>query len=252
MADEKKTAIKTTIVGGQPPGNERALDGSVSVGIEELLSMAAADEEFAGALLERREEALEASGVPLTASERAILGTVTPAALEQMIAGVRAMLPEPERREFLGRSAAAMLLLLGSGAAASGAGCNRSVTGSRPEPIPAPPQTTTGSRPDRPEEITPPRPDMGVAEPPPLPPTGHRPDLPPKSRGISPDRPRPDEHGFGSPKTGSRPDEPEPKPKPDAGRPRPPTRPRPTRGIRPDYPPAKPTWTTPDQPKEEK
>ena len=131
MADNERdgsgpqSAVKTTIVGGQPPGNQRDLEGRVPVGIEELLAMAAVDDDFAEALDGRRAEAIEASGVALTDSERAILGTVDRGALEQMVAGVRGLLPEQARREFLGRSAAAMMFLMGGGAALGAQGCNK-------------------------------------------------------------------------------------------------------------------------------
>ena len=50
MGLEKKQAARTTIVGGQPPGNERDLP-PIPVALERLLGMAAAEEAFARALL---------------------------------------------------------------------------------------------------------------------------------------------------------------------------------------------------------
>ena len=205
---------KTTIVGGQPPGNERGL-GGVPVGVEELLSMAAVDPEFARALVARLEETIQASGVALTGSERAILSSVGPGNLETMIDGVRGVMPDEQRREFLGRSAAAVFLLASGASLAGGAaGCDSwggKVTGSRPEPpqpvehkYPAP----TGARPDpppeppakrhpgietgiRPDLLEKPdqgvKPDQSVKRPQPT--RGIRPDRPQHTKGIRPDRP---------------------------------------------------------------
>ena len=263
MAEDKGKGASPTIVGGQPPSDGQGLGSEVPTGVELLLSMAAVDPAFATALQERPDETIQASGVTLTASERAILGSVGRGSLGAMIVGVRQVMPDEERRKFLGHSAAAMLLLasgLGGGAAAC-EGCGAKVTGSRPTPpiehnYPAP----TGSRPDPPDPPDPPeppeppskrhpgietgiRPDLIESRPTPMgKTTGSRPDLPepsprPLSRGISPDRPMPLSRGISpdrphSPKTGSRPDKPEPPKKPDAGI----KRPSPTRGIRPDKP----------------
>lgn len=222
MAEDKGKGGSPTIVGGQPPSEAQGVGSGVPVGVEELLSMAAVDPKFAAALQERPEQAIQVSGVLLTASERAILNSVGPASLGTMIAGVREVMPDEERREFLGHSAAAMLLLA-SGLGGTAASCDEmgmTATGSRPDPpaehkYPAP----TGARPDPPEPKPAPRePDMGRR---------------PMETGSRPDEPPPKPHGFDSPKTGSRPDEPEPAPpKPDQGI----RRPSPTRGIRPDRP----------------
>ncbi len=202
-ADEGKRAVKTTIVGGQPPGNQRPMQ-PVPVGLEQLMAMAAVSDEFSDALSEDREAALEASGVELTSTERAILGSVDDDALQRMVAGVGMGIPEQDRRGFLNMSAAAVLALVGGGSLAAGAaGCDRTSKGHRPD-HPAP----TGARPDRPEDDQPvekktgaeteseteaetetepetKKPDAG-RPPPPKPPTGARPDRPKR-----PDRPRP-------------------------------------------------------------
>jgi hypothetical protein len=234
MAEDKAKGGLPTIVGGQPAKDEPTPEG-IPVGLEQLLSMAAVEPEFSRALQDNLEQTIEASGVPLTTSERAILNSVGPDALGTMINGVRGVMPDEERREFLGRAATAMFLLASGVGASAAAGCDgwgSKVTGSRPEPIPHKYPAPTGARPDPPE-------------PPPEPVTGSRPDLP------EPPEPPPKPHGFDSPKTGSRPDEPEPPPpKPDRGI----RRPSPTRGIRPDKPrpPNKPSLsrgTRPDKPR---
>ncbi|MHC4661991.1 MAG: hypothetical protein ACYS8W_09920 [Planctomycetota bacterium] len=110
----KKQAVKTTIVGGQPPGNERPLQ-KVPVGIEQLLAMAAVDNEFAAALMNDHESATAASGVELTQTEKGILSSIPAPALKQMIGNVRGRIPAKERRAFLKKSAAALLALVSGG-----------------------------------------------------------------------------------------------------------------------------------------
>jgi hypothetical protein len=88
-------------------------------GIETLLGMAAASDEFARALISRREDALNASGVALTGAERRVVCAVEVADLQQMIAAVAPRLQATERRVFLHRAAAALTvgagtLILGS------------------------------------------------------------------------------------------------------------------------------------------
>lgn len=55
---------KTTIVGGQPPGNSRDM-ATVPVGLEELLGMAAVDGAFAEALLTDPPAASARAGGPI-------------------------------------------------------------------------------------------------------------------------------------------------------------------------------------------
>ena len=84
---QSKQAVKTTIVGGQPPGNDRPLQ-YIPVGLEELLAMAAVNPQFARALLTDRAGAMQASGVELTGTEQSVLGAVDDAALERMVNSV--------------------------------------------------------------------------------------------------------------------------------------------------------------------
>jgi len=229
-----KRAAKTTIVGGQPPGNARELP-PIPAGIEELLGLAAVEERFADLLYSDRTRALQLSGVGLSPTETGILSSVREPLLRKMIG--RLTLTEADRRYFIGRAAAVLALVVGGPALA---GCRDSVT--------PPPATTAGVRPDRP----PPAPE-------PMPPTGIRPDRPTRrpsalevETGIRADRPpdvpmagvrpirpgdpetiggrggirpdRPEEHDSSRGKGGARPD----RPRPDAGRPQ--------RGVAPDWP----------------
>jgi len=97
------------------------------VGIEELLTMAAVDTEFATALLTNRRAAINASSVPLSSSERRVLTSVDDETLRTMIeaGNVASSIPDRERHAFLGKSAAALLALVGGGLGiAATAGCD--------------------------------------------------------------------------------------------------------------------------------
>lgn len=227
LSGKTKDAVKTTIVGGQPPGNDRQQQ-PVPVGIEELLTLAAVDDELARVLVEDRSAIIDTGAVSLTSTERSILASIDADSLSRMVARVDLSREEEDRRSFLGHSAGVVLALVGGGAAATSS-CK--VTGSRPDnPEDKKPAKVTGSRPDTPQEKKSPPPaddepcdkkegdpqgssigglttrSKDAGPPPPKPPTGSRPDRPdkkPKTRGIRPDRPP---RGT---KTGIRPDRPE-------------------------------------------
>ena len=246
-----KRAVKITIVGGQPPGNQRPMQ-PVPVGLEELMAMAAVSDEFSEALWDDRDGAVTASGVELTSTELSILGAVDDATLKRMVTSVGSGIPEQDRRGFLNMSAAAMLALVGGGSLAAGvAGCDRGTSkGIRPD-HPGP----TGARPDRPDPPDPepkgsasestgsePEPETAKpdARPLPRPPTGARPDRPSPSRGVRPNRPprkespHPDYQG----KTGSRPDRPDHFQGETGARPdKPPKREKPEKPKKPKKPP---------------
>jgi hypothetical protein len=112
-AGQAKQAAKTTIVGGQPPGNQRLLS-EVPVGLEQLLAMAAASEDFARALREDPDSAVKASGLGLTTTELSVLRATPAPMLAKMTTRVAEALPRPERRIFLERAAAALAVLVGA------------------------------------------------------------------------------------------------------------------------------------------
>ncbi len=113
-------AVRTTIVGGRPPGCGQPL-GPIPRGIEVLLKKAAVDTPFRALLLERRAAAAEDIGLTLEAQERAMLDFVPRAQLEAVIAGTR--VDARVRPAFLGKVAAVMLVALG----VSTTGCERAV-----------------------------------------------------------------------------------------------------------------------------
>jgi len=86
---------------------------SLPLGIEQLLAHAAMDSDFARALMDNRGVALEASGIALTQTERAILRSLSEPVLAEMIAGLAGNMVDVERRAFLGKSTAVAALVLG-------------------------------------------------------------------------------------------------------------------------------------------
>ena len=112
---------RTTIVGGQPPGNARQV-APIPVALEELLGMAAATPDFAEALLKDSDAVAAAADLDLTATERAILKAIDGQQLTLMVDEVREQLPESDRRAFFEQAALAIAVMVGGGAAAA-AGC---------------------------------------------------------------------------------------------------------------------------------
>ncbi len=207
----EQEAVRTTIVGGRPPGSGQSV-GDIPRGIEILVKKAAVDDEFKELLLSKRAEAAGEIGLELDPAEAMMLRAAPAEQLEAVID--RTNVPQEHRRVFLGKAAAAMLAALGLGQA----GCDKPApTGSRPDE----PAVTDGIRPDRPAV------------------TGIEPDMPPEpdgpaADGGTEDLAEPDQAG-GEPVT----DQPDESP-PDQT----------IRGIRPDRVPA-PTGSRPDLPPSE-
>ncbi len=128
MSDKpnEQEAVRTTIVGGRPPGSGRT-NVTVPRGIEVLLKKAAVDPEFRQELLERRDAAAAAIQLELEPAEHAMLKAIPDEQLKTIIS--QTTVPLEQRRVFLGQVAALMLATISAGLA----GC-----------------TTKGIRPDRP------------------------------------------------------------------------------------------------------
>jgi hypothetical protein len=215
---EEQEAVRTTIVGGRPPGSGKPL-GPIPRGIDVLVKKASIDPAFRALLLSDRSQAADEIGLQLDPAESAMLAAVPSAQLAKIID--RTTVPEQHRRAFLGKAAAAMLATMGIATA----GCPLTL-GSRPEERPervkAPAGADPGPPPDEepePEHERPRRvePSHGDRPPPdePEPPSnaepapsaaeqqelsaGIRPEPPPPTKGIRPDLPS-------SPKGGVRPD----------------------------------------------
>ncbi len=100
------TAAGTPSVPGGP--------GAIPRGLEVLLKKAAIDPEFRVLLLEQRAGAAAAIELDLTPAETAMVNAIPADQLKQLIANTT--VPSEQRRVFLGRTAAAMLLAIGAGA----------------------------------------------------------------------------------------------------------------------------------------
>ena len=148
----EQEAVRTTIVGGRPPGSGQSV-GDIPRGIEVLVKKAAVDADFKTLLLERRAAAAEEIGLQLEPAEALMLAAAPREQLEAVIAQTH--VPEEHRRVFLGKVAAAMLAVLGIATASCG---------------PRQPPKTKGIQPDRPPQ---------------------RPERVEPSHGTSPDRPLP-------------------------------------------------------------
>lgn len=163
----EQEAVRTTIVGGRPPGSGQSV-GPIPRGIEVLVKKAAVDPEFKELLLQRRAAAADEIGLALDPAEAMMLAAAPRVHLEAVIA--QTSVPEEHRRAFLGKAAVAMLAAIGIVAPATGCGAkgiqpdrpfdDAKTTGSRPD-RPGDDKTdkttpTKGIRPDRPEGVEPP------------------------------------------------------------------------------------------------
>lgn len=129
----EQETVRTTIVGGRPPGSGQPL-GAIPRGLEVLIKKAAVDPQFKERLLAGATAAAAEIGLPLDDAERLMLQAVPPAQLETIIAQTR--VPEEHRRAFLGQAASAMLAALGLGAAVQAAERLTAPGGAPPGPEP--------------------------------------------------------------------------------------------------------------------
>jgi hypothetical protein len=175
--ENEKEAVRTTIVGGRPPGSGRNT-GAVPRGIEVLVKKAAVDGKFRELLLDQRGGAATFIGLELDPAEAVMLSAIPQEQLAQIVD--QTSVPDEQRRVFLGQVAAAMLAVLGV-----------AIVGCEP-----PPPEPAGIQPDRPlpktDSTNKPLPNQ--PGPPPPPTRGIQPDRPattppPVTKGIQPDRP---------------------------------------------------------------
>jgi hypothetical protein len=131
-------AVRTTIVGGQPPGSGRPV-GAVPRGVEVLVKKAAVDPAFKKLLLEKRARAADDIALQLSPAEAAMLEAVPAEQLRAIIGNTKV---SPRLRPaFLGYAASVMLAALGAATAA----CDS----------PTAPPATLGSQPDPPPKYWP-------------------------------------------------------------------------------------------------
>ncbi|MBM4037380.1 MAG: hypothetical protein FJ290_02600 [Planctomycetes bacterium] len=201
----EQPAVKTTIVGGRPPGPGKGV-GEIPRGIEILVKKASVDAAFKRLLLEKRAGAAQEIELTLEPAEAMMLNAVPAAQLEAIIASTT--VAPVSRAAFLGKAAAVMLAALGAGVgcdesptAPAGDRVDRSITnGIRGD---RPPRKLTELREPTPTPPTPPKPKTETpaaesVEPPPMSIAGavFRPvprtktgDAPAVTKGIQPDRP---------------------------------------------------------------
>jgi len=221
----EQPAVKTTIVGGRPPGPGKPV-GPIPRGIEVLVKKAAVDPAFRRLLLETRDAAAREIDLALEPAEAMMLKAAPREQLEAIIA--RTKVPPNVRSAFLGRAAGVMLVALGAGTL----GCDREEGGEvagigpdRPLVERVEPPPSQGVRPDRPQVIEhspgirPGPPPAKRVEPtdkeatestspakPTAPtPTGIRPDRLPVTEGSRPDRPEPKPPSTGETATAEKP-----------------------------------------------
>ena len=135
----EQESVRTTIVGGRPPGSGQPV-GQIPRGIEVLLKKAAVDEEFRERLFDDPVQAAASIELELESVELTMLQTFPKEQLAVIIK--QTQVPEMHRRTFLGKSAAAMALLLGGIVPTIGCpkGCSPVMPGrSDPRRIPPPP-----------------------------------------------------------------------------------------------------------------
>ena len=111
-------AVRTTIVGGRPPGGSANVV-DVPRGVEVLIKKAAVDPAFKKMLLQKRAEAAEAIALKLEPAEAAMLNAVPETQLDGIVANTKVSLSL--RPVFLGYAAGVMLAALGAAAYADDA-----------------------------------------------------------------------------------------------------------------------------------
>jgi len=149
---------------------------SIPVGLEKVIFLAAADEEFFEELLAEREQAAEARGFTLRESERAMLRMIPEAQLRASISGMDVSEGNLQRRTFMRAVAAGAAAVAGAEVMA---GCSDDADMPLPDAGLPDASATRGIQPDLPYT-----PDSaakdGMAG------TGIRPDLPPATDGVTP------------------------------------------------------------------
>jgi hypothetical protein len=128
-------AVRTTIVGGRPPGGGKGVS-DVPRGVEVLVKKAAVDPTFKKILLEKRAAAAETIALKLEPAEAAMLDAAPLPQLEAIVANTKV---SPKLRPaFLGYAAGVMLAALAAATSACD-GPFDATLGSRPDPPPKTP-----------------------------------------------------------------------------------------------------------------
>jgi len=132
----EQPAVRTTIVGGRPPGPGKGV-WPIPRGIEVLVKKAAVDASFKQFLLARRAEAAKEIELSLEPAEAVMLDAVPAAQLEAVI--VSTTVAPMSRAAFLGKAAAIMLAAVGPAVTMDAAAATFGIRGDLPAPtVPAP------------------------------------------------------------------------------------------------------------------
>lgn len=123
-------------------------DAPIPRGIEVLIKKAAVDPEFRQLLLEQRGDAAAAIELELDPAETAMLKAIPAEQLAQLIN--QTVVPTEQRRVFLGRTAAAMLVAIGAGLVILPMCAPAKSRGIQPDRPGCGGTRTLGARPDRP------------------------------------------------------------------------------------------------------
>ena len=140
--ENEQEEVRTARVSGRPAEDERS-NVTVPRGIEVLVKKAAVDPEFRELLFEQRGGAAAAIELELDPAENAMLSAIPREQLTQIVS--RTKVPMEQRRVFLGRIAATMLAVLGSGLTGCKPAKSRGIQSDRPQPRAAS-ETATGDR----------------------------------------------------------------------------------------------------------
>jgi hypothetical protein len=193
---EEQETVRTTIVGGRPPGSGQRL-GPIPRGVEVVIKKASVDDQFKQSLLTERADAAKRIGLTLDPAEAMMLTAVPAEQLETIIA--QTTVPQEHRRAFLGTAAAAMLAAVGLMSSGCEPMAPRGIAPDDPtmdqhgRPTRNKMGETGGAAPDEPPEM--PAPQDGAEEPseavqdPERVFYGVRPDDVPAPAGIRPDPP---------------------------------------------------------------
>jgi hypothetical protein len=118
-------AVRTTIVGGRPPGGGANV-GDIPRGVEVLIKKAAVDPAFKKVLLKKRAGAAEAIALKLEPAEEAMLNAFPEGQLKAIVANTK--VSPGLRPAFLGYAGSVMLAALGTATACGGADVSPDVT----------------------------------------------------------------------------------------------------------------------------
>jgi len=146
--------------------DQRRIESAIPRGIEVLVSKAAIDEDFRAFLFEDRLQAVASINLELSQAESMMLAAIPVKQLEMIID--RTIVPEEHRTAFLGKTAAVMLLAIGTMSLTS---CFEPATkGALPDRPPVEKKDeklkpTKGVRPDKPKTAEPIMDETGLDDP---------------------------------------------------------------------------------------